>query len=570
MQSYLAYRRFATHPDVLKARDREQGSSSTSPSSSLDAGPTRVPSRDEEIADPEEDLERQSIPGAPREPVETSAQEKEDPYLVAWTHGDPENLHSWSDTRRWLVTFLVGQIALIGGAAASIDQSAADSASAALGVSQEVLSLETAMFLIGFGIASPFFAPLSELGGRNPVYIVTLLIFVLFEGGAALSNTIEARVILRFFAGVAGSPVLSNAGGTLSDMWSPLERTFSFPFFAFCGFLGPVLGPIIGGFVGQSRLGYKWCDWITAIWGLALLVVMALWLPETYAPALLKMKAAAARKASGNPAYLSPTERHRLNVSFVTDFWTTMARPFVLPVLEPIVLLFSLYMTVVYAVLFGNFEAYPFIFAPYNFNAGQLGLTFIPISVGLLFILALTPFTYRHYKKLWDANLEEFEAEKAKLEKTGEGERAEKIKFRPPPPETRLGLAIWGTWLFPISLFWFAWTCYKPVGPWPAIISGALFGAGILTCFISSYQYIIDAYESYAASALSSLTLIRYVACGGAVMWTAPMFEKLGNHWALSLLGFLSILFSLVPWIFYVWGPKIRSWSRYAKHTSDH
>ncbi|KZT25364.1 MFS general substrate transporter [Neolentinus lepideus HHB14362 ss-1] len=565
MQSYLAYRRFASHPDVLRARDREQNRAAASPSNSMSAGPTRVPSRDEEIADLEEDAERQSIPGASREPVETSELEKEDPYLVAWTHGDPENPHNWSDTRRWLVTFLIGQIALVAGVAPSIDQAAAGDAAPKLGVSTEVLSLETAVFLFGFGIAGPLFAPLSEIGGRNPVYIITLLMFVLFEGGIALSNTIQARVILRFFAGVTGSPVLSNAGGTLSDMWSPLERTFSFPFFAFCGFLGPSLGPVLGGFIGQSRLGYKWADWITAIWALALLVVMILWLPETFAPALLKMKSAAIRRATNNPAYLSPTERHRMQVSFAHDFWRTMARPFILPVLEPIVLLFSLYMTVVYIVLFGSFEAYPLVFAPYNFNAGQTGLTFIPISVGLAAVLAVTPATYKHYRKLWDRSLETFEAEKAKLEKT-----AEEVMFNPPPPETRLLLAIYGTWLFPISLFWFAWTCYKSVGPWPAIMSGTFFGAGILCCFISSYQYIIDAYESYAASALSSLTLIRYNVSGGAVLWTTPMFKRLGNHWALSLLGFLSILLSFVPWIFYVWGAKIRSWSRYAKHTGDY
>lgn len=271
MQSYLAYRRFAHHPDILAARDRERRlksnsipptapspSHSTTDSSRISAGPTRIPSRDSEIADPDEDLERQSIPGAAREPLETPQQEQEDPYLVAWTHGDPENPHNWSDTRRWLVTFLVGQIALLGGAAASIDQAAATGAAEALGVSVEVLSLETALFLVGFGIASPFFAPLSEIGGRNPVYIVTLLIFVLFEGGIALSSDIQTRVILRFFSGIAGSPVLSNAGGTLSDMWNPLERTFAFPFFACCGFLGPAVGPVIGGFIGQSALGYKY------------------------------------------------------------------------------------------------------------------------------------------------------------------------------------------------------------------------------------------------------------------------------------------------------------------------
>jgi hypothetical protein len=61
------------------------------------------------------------------------------------------------------------------------------------------------------------------------------------------------------------------------------------------------------------------------------------------------------------------------------------------------------------------------------------------------------------------------------------------------------------------------WTNYKSVSYWNALVASVLFGYGILCIFISSYQYIIDSYEMYAASALASLTLIRYVAAGGMV-----------------------------------------------------
>ena len=50
-----------------------------------------------------------------------------------------------------------------------------------------------------------------------------------------------------------------------------------------------------------------------------------------------------------------------------------------------------------------------------------------------------------------------------------------------------------------------------------------MFGYGILCIFISTYQYVIDSYEMYAASALASLTLIRYVAAGGMVEVGIPL-----------------------------------------------
>lgn len=54
---------------------------------------------------------------------------------------------------------------------------------------------------------------------------------------------------------------------------------------------------------------------------------------------------------------------------------------------------------------------------------------------------------------------------------------------------------MFGTFLVPIGLFYQAWTSFPSLPPWPCLSAGILFGAGILTCFISSYQYIIDVYQ---------------------------------------------------------------------------
>jgi len=58
-------------------------------------------------------------------------------------------------------------------------------------------------------------------------------------------------------------------------------------------------------------------------------------------------------------------------------------------------------------------------------------------------------------------------------------------------------------------------TSDSSISIWSPLAASVFFGFGILCVFISSYQYIIDSYEIYAASALASVTLIRYVAAGG-------------------------------------------------------
>lgn len=180
-------------------------------------------------------------------------------------------------------------------------------------------------------------------------------------------------------------------------------------------------------------------------------------------------------------------------------------------------------------VLFGDLVAYAHIFEPYNLSDGVLGLTFLPIAVGLLICGACTPLIFRQYKK---------EARNAAS------------RGQPLHPEHHLKIAMVGTWLVPISLFWGAWSSYGdvPGSIWSVLLSQVLFGTGILSIFIASYQYIIvslrvlyfppmllklidrsqDAYLSTAASALATLTFVRYPISGGAVMFTPAMYNNLG------------------------------------------
>ncbi len=48
------------------------------------------------------------------------------------------------------------------------------------------------------------------------------------------------------------------------------------------------------------------------------------------------------------------------------------------------------------------------------------------------------------------------------------------------------------------------------------------------------------------------------------VIVSVPMYQNLGVHWALTLVGCLSLLMTPVPFIFYKYGAAIRKKSRSA------
>jgi DHA1 family multidrug resistance protein-like MFS transporter len=176
-----------------------------------------------------------------------------------------------------------------------------------------------------------------------------------------------ALIILRFIAGFFSAPPLANAGGSLNDIGNPIFRTLALPICTSMGFVGPILGPIIGSFVAESRLGWRWCYWVTAIWNGASFLMVVVFMPETLGGALLKYKAIAWRKeeerrrvgtgekdgsGNGNGTGDSPKEMEtgiwRAEVedeSLVIALVRSLKRPFKMLIKEPILVFFSIYLT---------------------------------------------------------------------------------------------------------------------------------------------------------------------------------------------------------------------------------
>lgn len=164
-------------------------------------------------------------------------------YLVGFeSDDDPTNPHNWPMGRRVVATGLLIMIAFVCTAASSIDSAVAVQAAEEFGVSEVVEALGgTASFLIGFGWGALFCAPLSEMLGRYPVYLGTLVVFGCWLVGAALAPNIGAQIVFRLLAGFFASAPLTVAGGSIADMFNTKERTLAFPIFAVVGFGGPTL-----------------------------------------------------------------------------------------------------------------------------------------------------------------------------------------------------------------------------------------------------------------------------------------------------------------------------------------
>lgn len=80
---------------------------------------------------------------------------------------------------------------------------------------------------------------------------------------------------------------------------------------------------------------------------------------------------------------------------------------------------------------------------------------------------------------------------------------------------------------------------------------------------MSAYMYIIDAYEIYAASALTFVTMTRYLTAGAMTVAGIPFYKNVGVHWTLTIMGCISLIMTPIPYLLYKYGYIIRQRSKY-------
>ena len=284
---------------------------------------------------------------------------------------------------------------------------------------------------------------------------------------------------------------------------------------------------------------WRWTFWVGLIFAGVSLVFLA-FLPETYGPTILKARAKRIRRETGNQSVVAPIELEKKGAKQMLT--VTLLRPLHMIVSEAIVLFTCLYLSLAYAIFYLFFIAYPLIFQGiYHFNTGEAGLTFLPIFIGAL--VALGIFIY------YDGVLQR--AKKANK------------KWSTIEEYRRLPLACFGGPLYVVSLFWLGWSANANVHWMVPIMAGLPFGIGFVLIFMALLNYIVDAYEIYAASGFAATSFSRSIFGAVLPLAASPMYKTLGIPWASSLLGFLSLAMCGIPFAFIKYGDRIRANSRF-------
>ena len=306
-------------------------------------------------------------------------------------------------------------------------------------------------------------APLSEVPqiGRMPVYILTLAVFVVLQVPTALATNYGMLMAFRFLSGFFGSPILAMGGATVADLYTPKKRAYGMTLWGVFAASGPSLGPLLGSFSAHFE-GWRWTIWELMWLSSANLILLFFFYPETSASNVLYRRAHRLRKFTGNPSIISAPEIALATMSPRDLALDILVRPFTLNFQEPIVFALNVYIGLVYAILYIWFESFPVVFIGiYQWREQFLGLSFLGLFIGA-FLFMPPFFAYLYY------------VQEPKYNANGE------LK-----PEERMPVAIIGSLLVPICLFWFGWTSRTSIHWIVPIIGSSLFSVAVLLLFVS-------------------------------------------------------------------------------------
>ena len=476
------------------------------------------------------------------------------PIYLQFAPNDRENPRNWTKWRRWYITIFVSMLNVLTCWCAGSISSGALAVQKEFSVSAEITTLSLSLYVLGFAVGPVLLAPLSEYFGRQPVYIVSWFVLFTFQLPIALAPNIGTILVCRFIGGFAGVAPLTNTGGSISDMWSRNESGGAMAVYGLSSTFGPPMALVISGYTALD-LGWRWIFWVNMATTGGFWVILVITIPETRHSIILQRMTKKLRQqmrqehlaAAESLADANADERKNLHQLFAI----TLTRPFHFLFTEPITFFAAVYNGFLYGLVYLFNEAFPLVFGPktslggHNFNIGAQGLAFLGLAIGPIVAFCLYPLQERYYLARIAAN-------------DGKG-----------VPEARMWMARAGALFIPISLFWFAWTSYSSIHWIVPIIASGLFGAGIYIIILSILNYVVDSYQTYSASALAGVILVRNVVGAGFPLFATQMYEKLGLEWASSLLGFIAILLVPIPFVFFYWGEGIRLRSPWAREHFD-
>ncbi|GAV51590.1 hypothetical protein ZYGR_0AF00610 [Zygosaccharomyces rouxii] len=179
-----------------------------------------------------------------------------------------------------VIVFIIAFSSMMGPMATNIIYPAIGPIKKDYDTSSIMVNISIGVYQISLGVFPLWWSSISEMNGRRTVYIISFVLLLGFNVGAALSPSIQDFTILRVCSGGAAASVQSVGAGTVSDLYIPEERGRNLGIY----YMGPLMAPLLSPIIGAALVsGFSWrsTQWFMVILSGVNVVLLVLFLPET-------------------------------------------------------------------------------------------------------------------------------------------------------------------------------------------------------------------------------------------------------------------------------------------------
>ncbi|ESZ96885.1 MFS transporter [Sclerotinia borealis F-4128] len=419
-----------------------------------------------------------------------------------------------------------------------------------LHVSHAKINLTITVFMIVQGIGPLFVGSVSDIYGRRPTVLLSLLVYLGVNIGLARQTSYPVLMALRCLQSLGSSTACIVCSSVAADLVPRAERGRYMIYSSLGVTLGPAIGPIVGGVLTQF-FDWRSTFWFLAIFAGVMITVVLVFLPET------------CRVVVGNGSILPPWWNIPL-VQYLNH--TTKAEEFVCSrtpngekqarhkrptpldsirvamqketaaIITFTTLLFCGY-TSVLSTLPSQLES------KYHFNALQVGLCYIPYGAGSL--------TSRWtIGKLIDWNFRRH-ARKQGIEIVQN--RQVQLSLMP-VEKARLQITLPVIYGAAAAVVGYGWTMNHQVnlaGPLVMLFFVSHLISGATSTLIT---LVIDCHVQRPATASAANNMFRCLFGAGAVAGAIPLIDAISIGWTGTMIAFVWVLFSPMLWGVYFWG----------------
>ncbi|KAL7948146.1 major facilitator superfamily domain-containing protein [Trichoderma barbatum] len=204
--------------------------------------------------------------------------------LVPQPTGSPNDPLNWSLLRKIWHTSLVCFAVALTAATSNVAGSASTGVNEEYGISYDVFNTGAGVLFLAIGYWTLLSSPAVHLYGRRILYLVGAtwgLIGNIWFG--RLTSSSDA-IWTQLFVGASESVAEAVVQLSLLDIWFEHQNGTSMGLYTLATSVGTYLGPLVGGYVADSGLGWRWIGYLGAIMSAFNFVLFYFGLEETSFP----------------------------------------------------------------------------------------------------------------------------------------------------------------------------------------------------------------------------------------------------------------------------------------------